>query len=131
MYCNYNKDKFGNELTFILPSWWDNNFWDLLDSKSLKDSNGKSWIDYNSFYSCFNGAEEYYMALIKKGWTPQQVRAILPNALKTEINMCGFLSDWKHFFELRDSEKAHPDMVTLVKPLHEEFNRTYFNNNNN
>lgn len=58
--------------------------------------------------------------------TPQEARAVLPNALKTELIMTGFASDWQHFFELRDNSKAHPDAQKLAKPLHEEFiNRKY------
>ena len=54
---------------------------------------------------------------------PQQAREILPLSTATEVNHCAFVSDWEHFFELRDNSAAHPDMVRLVKPLHEEFTR--------
>ena len=62
-----------------------------------------------------------YNVLINKGYKPQEARAVLPNALKTELIMTGFASDWAHFFELRDDSKAHPDAQKLAKPLHEEF----------
>ena len=52
-------------------------------------------------------------------WTPQQARAILPNSLKTELVMTGFISDWKHFFELRTAQNAHPQMRELAIPLKE------------
>ena len=71
----------------------------------------------NSLKQCECG----YLNMLSGGYTPQQARQVLPNALKTEINMCGFVSDWKRFFTLRDNPHAHPDMQVLIKPLHEEF----------
>ena len=115
-YCNYSKDKFGNELTFILPSW---------NYIKSGDSNGVSVYDGDFFEKALNEAEVYYLKLLKLGWTPQQARQVLPNALKTEINMCGFISDWEHVFELRDNSHAHPDMQVLMKPLHEEFKKKF------
>ena len=114
MYCNYSKEKFGNELTFIKPNW-----------VTLEEGVNENIPD-NIFKNAMIDVEKSYLRLLEQGWKPQQARAILPNSLKTEINMCGFTSDWKHFFELRDSEKAHPDMQALVAQLHEEFiNRGY------
>ena len=55
------------------------------------------------------------------GWKPQQARQILPNALKTEVVMTGFVSDWEHFFELRCAANAHPDMQVLAKDLYRQF----------
>ena len=118
MYCNYSKDKFGNELTFILPCW--------CSSLELLD-----WDFYNVtnemiFQDSLMREERNYKALLNKGWTPQQARAVLPNALKTELVMTGFISDWKHFFELRCDKAAHPQARELAIPLQEEFiNRQY------
>ena len=115
-YCNYSKDKFGNELTFIIPSWYTGK--DVTGTgKLISAENDKEVI----FQSSIKENERNYMELLSIGCTPQQARQILPNALKTEINMCGFVSDWKHFFALRDDKAAHPDMINLAKPLHEEF----------
>lgn len=60
------------------------------------------------------------------GLTPQQARQVLPNALKTELVMTGFVSDWQHFFRLRTSiiaetGKPHPDASALVDPLYKDF----------
>ena len=73
------------------------------------------------FIALLNNAEQDYKALIDMGWKAQQARAILPNALKTELVMTGFVSDWKHFCELRDAGSAHPQARELAQPLHEEF----------
>lgn len=107
-YCNYSKDKFGNELTFIQPCW-------SLAPMSPEDYNGSRFLEF------LHESEDLYLSLIKEGWKPQEARAILPNALKTELVMTGFTSDWKHFFELRDAGSAHPQARELAQPLHEEF----------
>ena len=126
-YCNYSKDKFGNELTFIIPSWIS-----LEEGNVTTDSFGCPVIRFKGnekayfLLSSLGASERAYTRLLNTGCTPQEARQVLPNALKTEINMCGFTSDWKQFFDLRDSSHAHPDMQALAKPLHQKFiNRQY------
>ena len=122
MYCNYSKDKFGNELTFIIPSWLKTiGECTIHPTTSLKFKSAGEMMFVNSMLN----SELNYMRMIENKFTPQQARQVLPNALKTEINMCGFISDWEYFFKLRDDKAAHPDMVKLVKPLHEEFNKKF------
>lgn len=104
-YCNYSKDKFNNECIFIQPPWLD----DIETNLDFKDS--------------LEHSEAAYFALIKRGWKPQQARNVLPNALKTELVMTGFASDWEHFFKLRDAGSAHPQAYELAHPLHMEFLR--------
>ena len=103
-YCNYSKDKFGNELTFIHPSW-------SLAKMHEEDHKGDRFID--TLYEI----EKQYFYLIENGWKPQQAGQILPNALKTEIVVTGFESDWKRFLDLRTSGAAHPDMRKLALEL--------------
>lgn len=144
MYCNYSKDKFGNELTFIIPCWCD----DIPDSLQLKDSmevkifvwetdslanavteNGAVKKSVSKFTQRFLyrmiGDEDSYIGLIAAGYKPQEARTVLPNALKTELVMTGFVSDWKHFFLLRSNKYgkggAHPSASELADPLYEEF----------
>ena len=129
-YCNYSKDKFGNELTFIIPS--------NLDEEKLNQYGAYQTVvrDKKSpesiFTSSLNNAENDYLELLETGWSPQQARQVLPNALKTEINMCGFVSDWKHFFSLRSSHAGatgmHPDMDYIANKIYDEFlKRKYIN----
>ena len=128
-YCNYLKDKFGNELTFIIPCWldipegqytyWDGDWCDI-DKMKIQLPEGKH-KDIDAFLWTLNTAQSHYNLLINSDWKPQQARAILPNALKTELVMTGFVSDWKHFCELRDAGSAHPQARELAQPLHEEF----------
>lgn len=109
-YCNYSKDKFGNELTFIKPSW------SYFKNISYEDA---GYFDGDVFESSLKKAESYYFKLIEKGWKPQQARQVLPNATKTELVMTGFESDWEGFFKLRCSGAAHPDAKKLADELRE------------
>ena len=78
-------------------------------------------------WDCF-WSEHDYFDLLEQGWKPQQARTVLPNSLKTELIMTGYILDWKHFFKLRDSKAAHPQAYELAHPLHEEFiKRGYLN----
>lgn len=108
-YCNYSKNKFNHEITFIEPSW-------LYNEWNNDDNIAK---DY--FRQVCEQSESYYFSLLKEGWKPQEARAVLPNALKTELVMTGFVSDWKNFFELRDASPAHPQAQELAHSLHEAF----------
>ena len=122
-YCNYSKNRFSNEVTFIQPNW--------ISDEDIKDYhiNYNYFIDQdnnhitavNRFMSALKNAEYFYMELIKLGWKPQQARNILPLATKCDMVMTGFVSDWKHFFALRDAASAHPQAQELAHSLHETF----------
>lgn len=150
-YCNYSKDKFGNELTFIIPCWVDglalqeaasgtvinhDDFGELIGEyyyslTGKEEPYFKPWeiTPESNFVASLQVSEKLYLELLNQGWKPQQARAVLPNALKTELVMTGFVSDWKHFFELRCSPNAHPQARELAIPLQEEFiARGYINN---
>lgn len=132
-YCNYSKDKFGNELTFILPPWVDErqlgeqNSQELLIQMGSLSNPTYTQEDLNELYFLFSlaSSEVQYFNLINNGWKPQEARAVLPNALKTELVMTGFASDWKRFFRLRSriakTGKPHPQAQELADPLMDEF----------
>lgn len=128
-YCNYSKDKFGNELTFIQPCWLDDERLKLYGPYHtiIRDKSPES-----IFIANLNNAERDYLDLISLGWKPQEARAILPNSLKTELVVTGFTSDWNHFFDLRArgiTGAPHPQAKELAEPLMEEFvTRKYINN---
>ncbi len=65
----------------------------------------------------YEEVERVYKVLVKNGYTPQIARAVLPNALKTEIIMTANLREWRLFFSLRCSPKAHPQMRELACSL--------------
>lgn len=124
-YCNYSKDKFGNELTFIEPCWledynYDGNTYNQLFRDSLRWAEAH-YLDLLRKWEDKIPDKRYKTGFRNNPWTPQQARAILPNSLKTELVMTGFISDWKHFFELRDAASAHPQAQELAHPLHEAF----------
>ena len=139
-YCNYSKDKFGNELTFIIPCWldiptghyayWDGDWCDI-DKMKIQLPEGEH-KDIDAFLWTLNNAETHYTLLINSGWKPQEARAVLPNSLKTELVVTGFTSDWNHFFDLRargTTGAPHPQAKELAEPLMKEFiTRKYINN---
>lgn len=103
-YCNYANDKFGNELTFIIPN-------DIAkDEKNLWH-----WVEV------VKSAETHYLSLIAVGTKPEIARSLLPNALKTEIVMTANLREWRHFFKLRCDKAAHPQMREVAIPLLNKF----------
>jgi len=104
-YCNYGKEKFGSELTFIYPVWW-----------SLIEN-----APQNIFKRSLEDDERNYLRLLELGWSPQQAREILPNSLKTEIVMSANFREWRHVFNLRCSKGAHPQIRELMLPLLKEF----------
>lgn len=123
-YCNYSKNKFNNEVTFIIPCG--------LDIKEVE--NYRHWADkyedvfLDEFLCALQNAETSYLSLINCGWTPQEAREVLPNATKTELIMTGYISDWKNFFNLRCSKNAQLQARELAIPLKEEFiKRSYIN----
>ena len=108
-YCNYSKDKFGNEITVILPCFFDTGMGIL--SNSLVYQEWKLACEY---------AEERYFNLLKMGATPQQARTVLPNSLKTEITITANYREWRNFFKLRTAEASHPQMREVTIPLLKE-----------
>lgn len=105
-YCNYQKDKFGNELTFIKPVFW------------KEDSQ-----EYALWKASMQQIEDQYMKLIDMGASAQEARSILPNSLKTEIVVTMNLREWRHFFRLRTASGAHPQMREIASMVLEEFRR--------
>lgn len=113
-YCNYSKNKFNNELTFIIPVWVNTNC-------PNKEQEGPSVASMEWSTAMFN-AESSYRVLLEMGWTPQQARAVLPNSLKTELVVTGFTSDWNHFFDLRyrgTTGAPHPDAKQVASMAHD------------
>lgn len=99
-YCNYFKDKFGNELTLIKPYFWNDDI-----------------PKYNIWLETMQTIEQNYNKLIEMGAKPEEARSILPNSLKTEIIVTMNLRQWRHFFKLRVAPNAHPQMREVSIPL--------------
>ena len=105
-YCNYTKGKFGSEITVIEPCFW-----------TQDDERYQVWKQ------TIEQIEAGYNKLIELGATPQEARSVLPNSLKTEIVMTMNLREWRHFFTLRTSKAAHPQMREVAIPLLKEFQK--------
>ena len=106
-YCNYSKDKFGGELTFIRPEW--------LKSEDVWLNNLKA---EDVWFNAMAISEDYYLDWINLGVKPQNARGVLPLDLKTELIMTGTLDQWEGFFDLRLREvtgPAHPDAKAIAK----------------
>ena len=97
-YCNYSGDKFGNEITVILPDYWKKN-----------DKQLNLWLDVCDW------AERQYMHMLELGATPQEARSVLPNSLKTTLIGTYNLREWRHFLLLRCAPDAHPQMQQVAK----------------
>lgn len=130
-YCNYSKEKFGNEITINKPSWvliegeeslplLLQNYCRLIADKGANLS--MQAIDW--WYFANMASELAYMKLIECGKKPQEARVVLPLDTNTDLVHTAFVSDWKHFFDLRALDKtgpAHPDAKALALPLYELF----------
>lgn len=107
-YCNYSKEKFGEEITVIDPCFWKDNT-----------------ILRTQWETAMKAAESHYMNLIRNGASAQEARSVLPNSLKTEIVITYNLREWRHFFRLRTSKKAHPQMREITIPMLAKFKELY------
>ena len=103
-YCNYGQDKFGGELTFIEPCFWEINS-----------------IQYSYWRALMRDTESTYLNLLALGATPQEARSVLPNSLKTEITITANYREWRNIFKLRTAIAAHPQMREIMRPLLDEF----------
>lgn len=138
-YCNYSKDKFDNELTFIKPCWLNvpegkynhcimvsKNAPDIRVECVGSDEIGKYYNigeDEGLFLNGLVQSELTYLHLINnRKWAPQQARSVLPLGIKSELISCGFEDAWENFMRRRDAPDAHPMAQEIAKPMHEKFN---------
>ena len=103
-YCNYSKDKFGGELTFIKPCYLE-----------------EGTEAYRIWETAMQDAERSYLAMLEAGAKPEEARAVLPNSLKTELVMTMDIREWRHFFRLRTAMRAHPQMRELAQMILDSF----------
>lgn len=135
-YCNYSKDKYDGQVSVVCPTWIREIIGE--ETKELKADLramcqeiyiGEDYDDWNALrYWLFgNLAAEYsYLNMLRLGRTAQEARTVLALDTRTELVHTAFVSDWKHFFDLRalgTTGKPHPDAKILAEPLMEEFKR--------
>ena len=114
-YCNYTADKFGNELSVI----------DIATGFKYNLSNIKDVNKYRIWSQAMLDAERHYMEMIQAGAKPEEARSVLPNSVKTEIVMTMNLREWRHFFRLRTSNRAHPQIAEVSRMILKEFGKLY------
>ena len=123
-YCNYSKDKFDNQVTFIIPNW----------CNSLKEGSEQNYPPFEInedeiiFMDALQNAQNSYLSLLKLGWTPQQARDVLPLSVKSELISCGFKDAWENFFYRRCANDAHPMAREIAIPLQEKFKELNYDN---
>ena len=128
-YCNYSKDKFDNQITFIQPSW-------IILDKEIAPINELCLLSgqYDRenpnlrYLASLVDANYAYILLLNKGWTPQQAREVLPLSVKSELISCGFEDAWKNFFYRRCAKDAHPMAREIAIPLQEKFKELGYDN---
>ena len=133
-YCNFSKDKFGNEITFVRPEWVDERVlgeyhYDYAEMEVFKTFPKElselmradvaipdiEWVD-----SCNIVEDEYLRMINDHGWTPERARDVLNNSVATTIMVTMNLREWRHFFKLRaigTTGKPHPDMLQITVPM--------------
>ncbi len=133
-YCNYTKNKFGSEISINLPTWVEEAGYDEQEDPEdyqfedlcldIAEGRAQEWNKLTTWFFANQAAEYAYMKLIEAGCKPQEARVILPLDCNTELVHTAFVSDWKHFFDLRalgTTGAPHPDAKVLALPLMEEF----------
>ncbi len=106
-YCRYSEDKFGSEVTFIKPMFWE-----------------EGSEEYTIWQQAMQDTERHYLRLLETS-TAQAARTVLPNSCKTEIIVYANLEQWRHIFKLRCAKAAEPSMREVMIPLHEEFKQRF------
>lgn len=128
-YCNYSKDKFDNQITFIQPSW-------IILDKEIASINELCLLSgqYDRenpnlrYLASLVDANYAYVLLLNKGWTPQQARDVLPLSVKSELISCGFEDAWSNFFYRRCANDAHPMAREIAIPLQKRFKELGYDN---
>lgn len=105
-YCNYSKDKFGNEITVIKP---------LFDENSDAYEVWKQGCEHD---------EKTYFELLNCGCKPEEARGNLPTDLATELIITANLEEWEHIFDLRykgTTGAPHPKCKEVVGKIYNLF----------
>lgn len=98
-YCNYSKNKFGNEISFIEPC-------------NIEDENL-----YEQWKACMANIEQTYNKMAADGALPDQLRLLLPHSTAAELTMTANIREWRHVFALRADKHAHPSIQQFMIPL--------------
>ena len=128
-YCRYANDKFGNELTYIIPNWMDipESEYKFIGDIWCNDKEVPLFKNIdpitNNFLFGLQKAESGYMILLQQGWKAEQARQILPLSVKSELVLCGFDDCWDNFLYRRNDVHAHPMAHELAEKVKELLNK--------
>lgn len=102
-YCNYGHDQ---GITVIWP-WYLGSYTETGTPSYIR----KRWVQ------AMWESEQAYLDLLDKGCKPEEARGVLPNDLKTEIVCTANIVALRHFFKLRCTKAAHPQIRELALQL--------------
>lgn len=106
-YCNYSKDKFGNQICICKPYYYDN----------LEIADQLAFINRMSEY------EGNYLNRISRGWKPEDAREFLPLCTATEVVYTYNVREWRHIIDLRYygiTGKSHPNAKIIVGMIRDQ-----------
>lgn len=103
-YCNYSKDKFGNEISFIKPC-------NIEEGSEL----------WNEWSNQMKDVETTYIKMAELGAKPDQLRMILPHSTAASVVMTANMREWRYILKLRCSKAAHPSVREVMLMLLNEF----------
>lgn len=98
-YCSYDKDKYGNEIAFMNPSY--------IEDKET----------YEIWKKTMQEIEKGYIEMKKLGATTDMCREVLPHSTAGEYTMTANIREWKHILELRTTKHVHPAIRQVLIPL--------------
>lgn len=120
-YCNFGRDKFGNEITYIKPSWFEH------DYESTPNNNFTAYE--HLIIKSWKSSEDYYLSAIKLGMQAQHARAVLPLEIRTECIQCAFEDAWSNFFDQRvynSTGPAHDDAQLIARKALDLYNKEIY-----
>lgn len=121
-YCNYSKEKFGGEVTFVKPVWSELPVGQYSIKQGYPEEYHKCGFNDRRFINYLLDAEYFYLDYTKNGWQSQQARETLPLATATEVVYTAFENDWEHFFDLRyrgTTGLPHPNAQQVASMAHD------------
>lgn len=103
-FCNFSKDKFGNEVTFNKPYWYDE----------------ASIPKQNAWEFAMRQAEYNYLEELRSGVPTDIARGVLPLDTHTRAIYTATIEEWKHFIDMRyegTTGKPHGDIKEIAKQI--------------
>lgn len=98
-YCSYDKDKYGNEISFINPAY--------IENKEM----------YETWENAMQAIEKNYIKMKELGATTDMCRELLPHSTAAEYTMTANIREWKHILSLRTTKHVHPSIRQVLIPL--------------